>query len=412
MDGARIAEVDLLVAAVPVPVLVVDYTPIIDRFEGMEPESVRDLLLNDDGVMNEVIRLPIPVAASPEWTRLYGSPYSHDPPDLGDRHFTHAAYPDLYKSLVQQFSAPFFGRTSIVTEHKAPTLFGDVIVRSHWKAQEEEGRPLWHRIVIVDLDVTDLRTAQSDLEQLLVMKDHLVESKDQLIASVSHEIRTPLASIVGFVQLLRDTSDLASDERDEMLQLLVQQSSDLTNIVDDLLVAAKTDTGQLVITEVTVDLKAQAAQAVESLDPESRQRITLPGQPVRCLGDPARVRQIVRNLISNAFKYGGPRIEIETEALPEMGALRVSDDGEGIDKEDRDRIFEAYQRADASPSRAHSLGLGLHISRTLARRMGGDLTYRYQEGRSTFELTLPLAESSRAERLFVRTTVRRHELER
>lgn len=377
----------------PVPVLVVDYTPIIARFEGMEPESIRELLLSDDAVMNEAIKLPIPIAASPEWTRLYGSPYSSEAPDLEDRHFTHTDYPDLYESLVQQFSAPFLGQTSIVREHKAPTLFGDVTVRSHWKAQEEAGLPLWHRIVIVDLDVTDLRTAQSDLEKLLEMKEHLVESKDQLIASVSHEIRTPLSSIVGFVQLLRDTSDLSRDERDEMLQLIVQQSGDLTNIVDDLLVAAKTDIGQLEISEVAVDLRAQAAQAVESLDVESRQRVGLPSEAVRCLGDPARVRQIVRNLISNAFKYGGPRIEIETEALPEKGALRVSDNGDGVDPDDRDRIFEAYQRADAQPGRTHSLGLGLHISRTLARRMGGDLTYRYEGGMSTFELTLPLVES-------------------
>ncbi|MGB8362092.1 MAG: HAMP domain-containing sensor histidine kinase [Acidimicrobiia bacterium] len=388
----RTAEVDLLVAAVPVPVLVVDYTPIIARFEGMEPESISDLLLSDDTVMNEVIKLPVPVAASPEWTRLYGSPYSEDAPDLDDRHFTHAAYPDLYESLVQQFSAPFFGRTSIVTEHKAPTLFGDVTVRSHWRAQEEAGRPLWHRIVIVDLDVTDLRNAQSDLEKLLEMKEHLVESKDQLIASVSHEIRTPLASIVGFVQLLRDTADLAPDEREEMLQLLVQQSADLTNIVDDLLVAAKTDIGELEISRVPVDLKAQAAQAVESLDFESRSRLTLPKEVVRCFGDPARVRQIVRNLLSNAFKYGGPRVVLETADLGGVGALRVSDDGDPIADENRELIFEAYQRGDAPVGMTHSLGLGLHISRTLARRMGGDLTYRHADGMSTFELTLPLAE--------------------
>jgi signal transduction histidine kinase len=392
MQGTRTPEVDLLVAAVPVPILVADYRPIIARFEGMEPGSIRDLL-NDETVMNEVVKLPIPVAVSPEWTRLYGSPYSPDPPDLGDRHFTRAAYPDLFESLVQQFSAPFDGRTSILTEHKAPTLFGDVIVRSHWKAQEEAGRPLWHRIVIVDLDVTDLRAAQDDLQQLLEMKEHLVESKDQLIASVSHEIRTPLASIVGFVQLLRETSDLSPDERDEMLQLLVQQSGDLTNIVDDLLVAAKTDIGQLEISEVAVDLRAQAAQAVESLDPESRKQVNLPDDAVRCLGDPARVRQIVRNLISNAFKYGGPRVEVQTEAVQETGVLRVCDNGDGVDEDDRVRIFEAYQRADAQPDLAHSLGLGLHISRTLARRMGGDLSYRYHDHMSIFELTLPLAGS-------------------
>lgn len=396
MHGALAAEVDLLVAAVPVPVLMVDYTQIIERFEGMEPESIRDLLLNDDAVMSETLALPIPVAASPEWVRLYGSPYSPDPPDLEDRHFSREAYPELHRSLVQQFTAPFFGRTSIVTEHRAPTLFGDVIVRSHWKVQESFGEPLWHRIVIVDLDVTDLRAAQSDLEKLLEMKEHLVESKDQLIASVSHEIRTPLSSIVGFAELLRDSADLTSSEREEMIQVLVQQSGDLTNIVDDLLVAAKAASGQLEITAVAVDLRAQAAQAVESLDPESRERVELPDGALRCVGDPARVRQIIRNLISNAFKYGGPRIIIECEAHSEIGALRIRDDGAGVPDDDRERIFGAYQRADTSAGRTHSLGLGLHISRTLAQRMGGDLTYRYEDDMSTFELTLPLAEAPTA----------------
>jgi signal transduction histidine kinase len=387
------AEVDLIVSAVPTPVLVADYTPIIERFRGMDAEEIRRVLSEDEEVFNQTLTLPRAIAASPEWARLYGSPLLPDPPDLADRHFTRSAYPDLYETLIQQFSAPFSGTTSIVREHTAPTLLGDVVVRSHWKALVSHGGdPQWDRIVIVDFDVTDLRSAQHALEELLEMKDQLVNSKDQLIASVSHEIRTPLSSIVGFAQLLHDASDLAPEERQEMVELLVQESADLTNIVDDLLVAAKSDLGRLEVMAVPVDLKAQAAQAVESIDSGRSRIVSLPASTTRCIGDPARVRQIVRNLISNALKYGGEAISIAAETHDGMGALQVKDNGDGIPEEQSHKIFDAYERGDQPVGLTKSLGLGLHISRSLAHRMGGDLTYRFEDGMTVFELTLPLAE--------------------
>lgn len=386
------AEVDLIVSAVPTPVLVADYTPIIDQFRGMDPEAIRRVLTESDDAFNETLTLPKAVAVNPEWARLYGSPLLPDPPDLKDRHFTRAAYPDLYETLIRQFTAPFTGTVSIVREHTAPTLLGDVVVRSHWKALVQNGEPQWDRIIIVDFDVTDLRIAQRSLEELLEMKDQLVSSKDQLIASVSHEIRTPLSSIVGFAQLLHDASDLAPEERAEMVELLVQESADLTNIVDDLLVAAKSDLGRLEVMSVPVDLKAQAAQAVESIETGRSRIVSLPTTSSRCLGDPARVRQIVRNLISNALKYGGEEISIAAASYDRMGALQVRDDGRGIPEAQQQRIFDAYERGDQGAGLTKSLGLGLHISRSLAHRMGGDLTYRYENGMSVFELTLPLAE--------------------
>lgn len=381
-----------MVSAVPVPVLVADYTPIIERFSGMTGDQVRDMLLKDDGLLTECLTLPRAIAASPEWIRLYGSPLSSDAPDLMDRHFSSDAYPELRETLIQQFSAPFYGTTSMVREHTAPTVFGNVIVRSHWKALIDGDQPLWDRIVIVDLDVTDLRSAQSDLERTLATKEQLVESKDQLIASVSHEIRTPLTSIVGFARLLQD-SILSPADRQEMLGLLVHQSADLTNIVDDLLVAAKVDMGQLEVTSVSVDLRAQAAQALESLDPGTRKVVTLTEDTVRCAGDPARVRQIVRNLISNALRYGGPQIKVTVNAGPGFGSLAVHDNGPAIPETLTSGIFDAYTRGDAPLGLTPSLGLGLHISRTLALLMKGDLTYRHQDGHSVFELRLPLDNS-------------------
>ena len=388
------ADVDLIVSAVPTPVLVADYTPIIERFQGLDHRTIRRILTEDDEVFNETLGLPRAIAANPDWARLYGSPLLPDPPDLKERHFTRAAFPDLHNTLVRQFTAPFANTTSIVSEHSAPTLLGDVVVRSHWKALIRDDVPQWDRIVIVDFDVTEMRSTQRALEELLEMKDRLVNSKDQLIASVSHEIRTPLSSIVGFAQLLHEASDLGPEDRQEMIELLVQESGDLTNIVDDLLVAAKSDLGRLEIMSVSVDLKAQGAQAVESIESGRHRIVSLPTSPVRCLGDPARVRQIVRNLISNALKYGGPEISIDGMIRDGMGALQVRDNGEGIPTDQQQRIFDAYERGDQPAGLTHSLGLGLHISRSLAHRMGGDLTYRHEDGLSVFELTLPLAGSA------------------
>ncbi len=385
------AEVDLIVSAVPTPVLVADYTPIIDRFDGMTYENIRRLLETDDDVFQETLTLPDPIAANPEWVRLYGAPDSTQPPNFEDRSFTKESYPELYATLIEQFTAPFCDTTSIVREHTAPTLVGDVVVRSHWKALEDGTGPTWDRIVIVDFDMTELRNAQNTLENLLATKDQLMSSKDELIASVSHEIRTPLSSIVGFAELLKDASDLDEDERNEMVELLVQQSGDLTNIVDDLLVAAKSDLGRMEVASVPVDLKAQAAQAIEATESGRTRIVGMPKESARCLGDPARVRQIARNLLSNAIKYGGPEIRIDTSVRGDFGVLEVRDNGAGVSGESRERIFDAYDRGDQTSGPTSSLGLGLHISRRLAHRMGGDLTYRYENDESVFELILPLA---------------------
>ncbi|MFZ0491701.1 MAG: HAMP domain-containing sensor histidine kinase [Acidimicrobiia bacterium] len=385
MSGLRFMsqDVHLLVSVVPVPLLVADYTPIIDRFQGMAGGEVRELLLNDAALLNETLRLPLAVAASPEWVRLYGSPLSAEAPDLTDRHFSPEEYPELHRSLIDQFTAPFFGTTTLVNEHTAPTLLGDVTVRSHWRVIVDDGVPAWDRVVIVDLDITDLRRSRAKLEE------HL-ERQQRLVSSVSHEIRTPLASIVGFAGLLHDSSDLTNDERQELLEILVQQSSDITDIVDDLLVEAKSDAGQLEVSSVGVDLRAQAAQAIESMDFEMRKLIPAPVTPVHCIGDPARVRQIARNLVSNAKKHGGPNIQVRTDKQPGAGLLIVSDDGPAIPEEQREGIFSPYVQYSQGSSDVPSLGLGLHICRTLAWKMNGDLTYRYLSGRSEFVLRLPL----------------------
>jgi len=220
--------------------------------------------------------------------------------------------------------------------------------------------------------------------------EELVRSKDEFLASVSHELRTPLTAVVGFGQILKEgPSSLSSHDRRELLESVVSQGMDLTNIVNDLLVAARVDIGTLQVTKVAVDLKAQTKQVLEAFDQDHETDIEVIGGSAGGMGDPDRVRQIIRNLISNALRYGGDDIKVTVLEDDSTASVIVADDGSGVPDKDRERIFELYQRAHDRPGLAESLGLGLTISRHLARLMGGDVTYRYEDGSSAFELTLP-----------------------
>jgi len=220
----------------------------------------------------------------------------------------------------------------------------------------------------------------------------VIRSKDMFLASVSHELRTPLTAVVGSSEILRDQSlGLSTDERAELLDMVVAEGTDLVNIVSDLLAAVKADSGTLSVSRVSVNLRAQAAQVLEGMSQGPDDLIALPDHSVSAFGDPDRVRQIVRNLITNARRYGGEEVRIELFAEGDLAVLRVCDNGAGILEDDRVRIFEAYESAHGVVGRTGSVGLGLAISRSLARLMGGDLTYRHQDAESVFELTLPSA---------------------
>ena len=162
--------------------------------------------------------------------------------------------------------------------------------------------------------------------------------------------------------------------------------------VEDLLTAAKAEMGRLKIARVPTNLRAQAAQVLESLDTQAIRHVELSGPNANCIGDPARVRQVVRNLLTNAHRYGGDPIWIQVSQGPSTGRVTVTDNGPGIPIEKVEQAFLPYHRSTPTEGLAAALGIGLPISRNLARLMHGDLTYEYVDGQARFELTLPLAE--------------------
>ena len=224
----------------------------------------------------------------------------------------------------------------------------------------------------------------------------LMTAKDRFVATVSHELRTPLAAVVGFAELLKGSNldEMEAAERNEIISTIAEQAGDLADIVEDLLVMARVDHGTLATVAVPVDVAAQCRQVIERI--ELSREIPIAIAPTvgsaRAVGDPGRVRQIIRNLLSNAASYGGAEVSISIHVDETTISISVEDNGDGVPAGQEDEIFEPYQRAHAVSPTTGSLGLGLSVSRTLARHMGGDLLYSRVEGVTTFELQLPIAE--------------------
>ena len=234
----------------------------------------------------------------------------------------------------------------------------------------------------------ELRRTVRELEERRRQVEVATAQRDTFMATVSHEIRGPLTAVIGYVDLLR--SGLPDEERGEVLASVAREAADVEYLIEDLLVSARAEADSLRVAVVSVRLGAQVAQVLEGLDPVDTARIEVIADDCVAIGDPARVRQIVRNLVTNAFRYGGPSINIDVWSDDARCHLAVSDDGNGIDEADRNLVFEPFKQAANGRHVGASVGLGLPISRLLAEKMGGSLTYRFEKGHSVFELMLPI----------------------
>jgi signal transduction histidine kinase len=235
-------------------------------------------------------------------------------------------------------------------------------------------------IVVALADVTHMKARNEAMAQM-------VRAKDEFIANISHELRTPLTAVIGLTSELAGTS-MSPEEHEELMQLVAGQAAEMANIVDDLLVAARAEMGTVTIETQAVDLIEELKSTVEGLG----MSVEMPSErPPLVFADPRRVRQILRNLLTNAQRYGGSRRRIVTGSLIDQVWLEVRDDGEGISDEQAAHIFDPYVTGQKG---VHgSVGLGLAVARQLAELMGGTLHYERSVSESVFRLQLPLARS-------------------
>lgn len=216
----------------------------------------------------------------------------------------------------------------------------------------------------------------------------LLDSQDRLIGSVAHELRTPLSAVVGLSSELRDRAgSMPVEELVALSTIIAEQSTSIAAVIEDLLAMARIRGPGLTVNVVDVDLLGEVRLAASSLGVVDRLPITGTGT---AHADPRRVQHVIRNLLSNAFRYGGPSVSVTIEVHDTAAVVEVIDDGPGIDPERVEQIFEDFERSHDDPGRPGSLGLGLTVSRGLARLMNGEVDYQRKENLTRFKVTLPL----------------------
>lgn len=253
-------------------------------------------------------------------------------------------------------------------------------------------------LVTIRRSRNEVRAANIDLEATNNALEKALAAKTEFLATTSHEIRTPLNGILGMTQVMLADRSLEAATRD---RLAVVHGAGVTMraLVDDILDVAKMETGNLTLEEVPLDLRATMREVSRLWEEQAKERgihfaVELDACPAVIVGDAARLRQLVFNLLSNALKFTSKgQVALRVEAMAESRLrIAVSDTGIGIAADKLEVIFESFKQADAGTTRKFGgTGLGLSICRNLARAMGGDVevTSVLGEG-STFAVTLPL----------------------
>ena len=245
----------------------------------------------------------------------------------------------------------------------------------------------------------DISAQKENEEELKRAKESAVaanRSKSDFLANMSHEIRTPMNGVVGFTDMLLDST--LNDEQAEYARTIKRSGDALLSLIDDILDLSKIEAGQFDLEEIDFDPEILCYDVCELVRPKLGERpvelLCRIGDevPAYVKGDPARFRQILLNLVGNAAKFTqSGEIELSLDAgEAENGDIRldarVRDTGIGVQKEKLEAIFEPFQQADTSTTRQYGgTGLGLAISRRLAKLMNGDIRAESEPGRgSTF----------------------------
>lgn len=243
-------------------------------------------------------------------------------------------------------------------------------------------------------DITRCKQAQVEAESAL-------RERDQFLSIARHELKTPITTLLGYVQILhrRSLREGSLSEHDlHALEVIADQTRRLNGLIETLFNAQWSQIGRLTIARQPLDLCALARELVEELQPAlERHRLQLAcgAEPLVILGDPARIEEVLRNLLQNAIKYspeGGP-VGITLARVGERASLAVSDQGIGIPQAALAKLFQCFYRAsNVTLHQIAGMGIGLYVIREIVTRHGGSIEVASTEGvGSTFTVYLPLA---------------------
>ncbi|KAF7769909.1 hypothetical protein PCIT_a2833 [Pseudoalteromonas citrea] len=237
-----------------------------------------------------------------------------------------------------------------------------------------------------------------ELEQLASELRDASEAKSRFLANMSHEIRTPMTSIIGYADGIM-LGDIKPHERNHAISVILQNSRHVLGLINDILDMSKIEANRLEIELIEANLFQSIAHVESLLGKQIRDKglefelnyhFPLPDYVVI---DPTRLRQILLNLTSNAMKFTTVgKISIEVRCIDEKLLICVKDTGIGMAKDEQKELFSAFYQADSSTSRKYGgTGLGLNISKSLARKLDGDISVESEVGAGTaFTLKLGL----------------------
>ncbi len=281
------------------------------------------------------------------------------------------------------------------------------LITIYGRYHEEMVRAIRERAAELEAANGELRLSQAALEQETVRADLANRAKSHFLANMSHEIRTPMNGVLGMVSLLHETE--LDDEQSELVDTIQSSGEDIATVINDILDFSKLDSGHTDLEQVPFDIWRICEDVVEAYAERALEKgvrvrfITSSSVPRKIVGDPNRVRQIVMNLMDNAFKFtdrGDIRLELRISSADRSShrstsdrstlCFSVNDTGRGIPRHALDNIFESFTLAEFSTTREiGGTGLGLAICKRLIELMGGEIHVDSELGKgSEFRFTM------------------------
>jgi signal transduction histidine kinase len=337
--------------------------------------------------------------------RCFG--YDRLQPSWSYETFLSHVHPDDRPEVVRRIEA---GRASLrgwSGEYRVIWPDGSVHwVRTHVTVQQKDGKAT-HMLGVIS-EITQHKQAEEarlNAQRLEAENRQILEAnriKSQFLANMSHELRTPLNAVIGFADLLQSGAvDADAERRRVFLGHIGTSGRHLLRLINDLLDLSKVESGRFEFFPEPVDLAPLVKDVTDTLSPASQAKhITVAAQIDPALNglmlDPARMKQVLYNYLSNAIKFTADRGHVTLRARPE-GAQRfrieVEDTGIGIAADDLPRLFTEFQQLDAGLNKRHQgTGLGLALTRRLVEAQGGSVGVRSEPGvGSVFHLVLDRA---------------------
>ena len=302
--------------------------------------------------------------------------------ELLERSADECVYADLFEPLCPFEKVMAMQRSDFVASE---LTVGERTVELYFAPFSDEERG---GVLVVLHDVTQQRKAE--------------ERRREFVANVSHELRTPLTNIRSYAETIRDAGDeLPRELENSFLDIVINESDRMTHIVQDLLTLSRLDSGRSEMNMARFDFGAAIDSVLRSIELEARRHgheLTHDYHDLpMIMGDRGRIEQVMLNVLGNAVKYtpDGGHIRVTAGTVGERVWMEVADDGIGIPKADRSRIFERFYRVDKARSReSGGTGLGLSIATEIVQRHNGTLSLVDREGPgTTVRLELPIRQS-------------------